>query len=266
MNGLIPTGKKFIKRNGPTILSVIGSTGVILTAVTAVRATPRAVELIKRDSRINHDGDPYAYTKKEAIKSAWKCYIPSTIIGGTTICCILGANVLNRRHQAALTSAYALLDSSYKEYKTKLKELYGEEAHNNIMDSIVKEHCENVYIHTDNICGTSTLDFFTVDPEVTRTFYDTFSKRYFESSVSKVLEAEYHINRNYTMGGAISINEFYNFLGLSPIDGGDDIGWDIYNGEIYWIDFNHRKTTLDDGFEICVIDYDWTPLPFSQEI
>ena len=73
--------------------------------------------------------------------SAWKCYIPTAAFGLSTIACIMGANALNSRKQAALTSAYALINQSYKEYKDKLKELYGEEAHNAIVDSIVSEKC-----------------------------------------------------------------------------------------------------------------------------
>lgn len=257
--------QKFVKNNSSTILTVVGSCGVIGTAVMTARVTPKAVELIKSDSREKHDGDPYSYTKKEAIQSAWKCYIPVFIIGGATITCIIGANILNKQAQASLTSAYALLDGSYREYKNKLKELYGEEAHNNIIDSIVKEHCEDVYIHTDNIIGCSSLEFSPSNPELVRTFYDSFSKRYFESTINKVLQAEYHLNRNYTMAGAISLNDFYDFLGLTEIDCGDTIGWDIYNGEIYWIDFNHHITKLDDGMEICVIDFDWCPLPFEED-
>lgn len=265
MEGLVPKFQKFMKRHNTTILTVLGSFGVIGTAVVTAKVTPKAVELIKSDSRKNHDGDPYAYTKKEAIKSAWKCYIPVALVGGTTISCIVGANILNKQAQVSLASAYALLDSSYREYKGKLKELYGEEAHNNIVDAIVKEHCEDVYIHTDNLIGTSCLDFITSDPEVTRIFYDSFSKRYFETTINKVLQAEYHLNRNYTMGGSITLNEFYNFLGLSEIDCGDEIGWDIYNGELYWIDFAHHVTKLDDGMEICIIDFEWNPMPFSDE-
>ena len=64
-----------------TILTIIGGIGVIATAVAAVKATPRAVDIIRADSRVNHDGDPYGYTKKEAIVSAWKCYIPAAAIG-----------------------------------------------------------------------------------------------------------------------------------------------------------------------------------------
>ena len=129
----------YLKKYSPVALSCVASVGVIVTVVTAVKATPKAVELVKADSRKNHDGDPYAYTKKEAFMSAWKCYIPTAAFGLSTIACIMGANALNSRKQAALTSAYALINQSYKEYKDKLKELYGEEAHNAIVDSIVSE-------------------------------------------------------------------------------------------------------------------------------
>lgn len=128
-----------IRKYSPVALSCVASAGVVVTAIAAAKATPRAVALVYADSRKKHDGDPYAYTKKEAFIAAWKCYIPAVAFGASTIACIMGANALNRRQQAALTSAYALVQSSYKEYKDKLKELYGEEAHNAIVDSIAKE-------------------------------------------------------------------------------------------------------------------------------
>lgn len=259
MEGLALKFQKLVKKYSPEILTTIGSLGVIATAVVTANSTLKAVMIIENDSRKE------SYTKKDAIASTWKCYIPALLVGGTTISCIIGANILNKHSQASLASAYALLDSSYREYKNKLKELYGEEAHNNIVDSIVKEHCEEVYIHTDNLIGSSSLDFNTDDPEIKRTFYDSFSKRYFESTINKVLQAEYHLNRNYSMAGTICLNEFYNFLGLSEIECGDEIGWDIYNGELCWIDFSHHVTKLDDGMEVCIIDFEWTPMPFADE-
>jgi hypothetical protein len=107
----------YLKRGSPIILTGIGAAGVVITSVMAVHATPKALKLIHKDSRINHDGDPYAYTKVEAIQSAWKCYIPSVLIGTSTIVCIFGANILSRRQQAALTSAYTMLSESYKQYR-----------------------------------------------------------------------------------------------------------------------------------------------------
>ena len=62
----------YLKKYSPVALSCVASVGVIVTVVTAVKATPKAVELVKADSRKNHDGDPYAYTTKEALMTAWK--------------------------------------------------------------------------------------------------------------------------------------------------------------------------------------------------
>ena len=225
-----------IRKYSPVALSCVASVGVVVTAVAAVKATPKAVSLIYADSRKRHDGDPYAYSKKEAVAAAWKCYIPAVAIGASTIACIMGANALNRRQQAALTSAYALVQQSYKEYKDKLKELYGEEAHNAIVDSIAKEKCKDI-----------------------STFYDSFSQRYFESTIEKVIQAEYHLNRNFMFAGVIPLNDFYEFLGLEKTELGDAVGWSSCNGDIYWIDFNHHRLTLDDGMEIYVIDMVFEP-------
>lgn len=249
-----------IRKYSPVALSCVASVGVIVTAIMAVKATPKAIELIHTDSKEKHDGDPNAYTKKEAIIAAWKCYIPAVAFGVSTIACIMGANALNNRQQASLASAYALVQNSYSSYKNKLKEIYGEEAHNTIMDSIIKEDCKEISISTPGFFSNSTLDFGEgVEPEIVRTFYESFSNRYFESTIEKVIQAEYHLNRNFMFAGAISLNEFYEFLGLEKTDFGDEVGWSSFNGDIYWIDFNHHRITLEDGMEICVIDMVFDP-------
>lgn len=256
----------YVRKYSPVALSCVASVGVVVTAVVAVKATPKAVMLIQADSREKHDGDPYAATKKEAVVAAWKCYIPAVAIGASTIACIMGANALNRHQQAALTSAYALVQNSYKEYKDKLKELYGEEAHNAIMDSIVKEKCKDISITSTGGWYNSTLDFGEgMEPEITRTFYDAFSQRYFESTIEKVIQAEYHLNRNFMFAGTIPLNDFYEFLGLEKTELGDTVGWSSVNGDIYWIDFNHHRLTLDDGMEIYVIEMVFEPTPDWME-
>lgn len=110
---LDPKIGRSLKKASPTILTCIGAAGVVVTAVLAVKATPKADSLIKADSRRNHDGDPYAATKLEAVKSCWKCYIPAAATGVATIICIFGANTLNKKQQASLASAYALVNRSY---------------------------------------------------------------------------------------------------------------------------------------------------------
>ena len=77
MNNLLRSSKVFIKRNSSSILTFIGAAGVVLTSVSAVKATPKAISLL-HDAKIEK-GDNL--TKIEKIKIAGPAYIPSILIG-----------------------------------------------------------------------------------------------------------------------------------------------------------------------------------------
>lgn len=223
----------------------------ILTAKAAVKAS-KIIEEAEQEK-----GEKL--TIRESVETVWTVFVPPVVAGASTIACILGANILNKRQQASLVSAYALIENSYREYKAKLKELYGEEAHNNIIDAIAAEKCEDVHISAGGLTSAYTQEIES-DTEP-RLFYDEYSGRYFESTIEKVLLAEYHLNRNYILRGFARLNEFYEFLGLERTDYGEAVGWDIC-GEIYWIDFNHRKTLIgddNDGFECYIIEMPYYP-------
>lgn len=251
-----------LRRASPTILTILSASGVVATAVLAVRATPKAIRLIREDSRVNHDGDPDAYTKAEAVSSCWRCYVPAMLVGTSTVMCIFGANFLNRKRQASLASAYALVSRSYSQYKEKVKELYGREAHDEIMSAIAAEKTEHVPI-TGSLSG-GVFDFGEIDDKP-RLFYDAFSDRYFESTFTQVALAELHVNRNFALGGGeISLSQFYDFLGLDTPPELMELGW--YVSDYYiWIDFTHTKAMIDDGAsgeaECWVIDMDFPPTP-----
>lgn len=236
-----------LKRGSPTILTCVGTVGFVATVVLAVRATPKAVKLIEADSRKNHGGNPNAYTKKEAVCSAWTCYLPAAAIGATTLACMFGANALNKRQQASIVSAYALLDRSFKEYRGKVKELLGEDGDKQIREEIAKDKCEVKRPPEDGYM----------------LFCDEYRGECFERTMTQVIQAEYHFNRNFALRGEACLNEFYDFLGLSHIEGGDEIGWDIAFGEEFcgyqWIDFEHESFTLEDGMECTLINYPFPP-------
>lgn len=269
MNKFVKTTKRFFRNNGSTILSVCAMAGVVVTTILAIEATPKAVEMIKEDSKKNHEGDEKAYTKKEAIVSAWKCYIPTFVSAGATICCIASTNILNKKAQESLTGAYIFLENSFREYKNKLKELYGEEVHNSVIDAIAKEHVNDVYITAPRLFSNYSLDISdSKEKEKVRLFYDTNSNRYFETTFARVLEAEYHVNRNYVLRGFVSANEWYDFLGISHIDNGDTLSWSAYESELCWVDFDHRLSYLDDGTEVVMIESDefWPDLYEYEEL
>lgn len=242
MINLVNASAKFLRRNGSTILTWMGGLGVLGTVVVTTTATKEAVKRVKQAEEAKGED----LTKLEVIKVAAPVYIPVAATGAATIACIFGANRLNKRKQAALISGYALLNNSYNEYKKKVKELYGEDAHENVIAEVAKEQYEKVEE--------------TVEAEdKTQLFYDTFSMQYFESTMENVLRAEYNLNRDLIMHESAYLNDWYAHLGIEGIESGYEYGWTPWmNYDHYWqkwIDFTHTKTTLDDGLEVVIIDF-----------
>lgn len=254
MSNLLHHSKLFIKRNASTILTYAGAAGVVTTAVLAVKATPKAMVLLD----VAEDEKGEDLTKLEKVKVAGPAYIPSVVVGVSTITCIFGANVLNKRQQASLISAYALVDSSYKDYKKKLKELYGEEAHQNIVNEIAIEKAEDMWIAGGYFATNCDLSAEYNDGEP-KLFYDEHSNRYFEATIEQVMAAEYHLNRNYILRGYAYLNEFYNFLGIEENEYGSVLGWAPLDEGMYWIEFNHRKMAMKDGTEFYIIEMPYEP-------
>lgn len=251
MNELLRKSKLFLNRNASTILTIVGGAGVIVTAVTAVKATPKALALIENAKEEKGE----ELTKFEVLKVAGPAYVPSVLTGTATIACIFGANIISKHQQATLMSAYALLDNSYKEYRTKVDEIYGEEAGKQVREEIAK----------DQYTGD---DILLEDGK--ELFYDFYSGRYFESTKEAVLKAEYETNRALFVNCAVGLNEFYSFLGLAEMPELDNVGWACGQmDEMYWhpwIEFQHEEIVIDEdsseeaGLECTIIHLPMEPV------
>lgn len=242
---LLQSSMLFLKKNASIILTYIGSTGVIATSVMAVKVTPKALTLLENAK--TEKGEEL--TKIEKIKVVGPAYIPAVLIGASTIACIFGANILNKRQQAALMSAYALLDNSYKDYKKKIKELYGNDVENAVRNEITKNKYNEKPSPVEN------------DMQL---FYDEFSQRYFESTTENVIHAEHEVNRMLTIEHIIYLNDFYVLLGIDRVDYGDYLGWSMDKmveiQQDSWIDFHHQKVIMEDGLECTIISMYTEPI------
>ena len=229
--------QRWLTQNSSTILTCMGAAGVIATAVLTGRATIKAVRIVDESE---------AHSKKEIVKAAWKEYIPAAGAGIATIACIFGANTLNKRQQAALMSAYALLDQTYKEYKSKVKEVLGEEAEQKVEDTIAEEKVSDICPADGNLL-----------------FYEPNYGQGFERTMLEVQDAEYRLNQKFAVEGEASLNDFFELLGLNKTDTGDLIGWsqemawDNYN--YTWIEFEHELKKTEGGREYYQINMPFPP-------
>ncbi len=247
---------KFVKRHGSTILTCLAAAGTIGTAILVGVETPKALKLIE-DAQYEK-GEPL--TTVEKVKVAAPVYIPAIVMGASTVACIFGANVLGHRETAAMASAYALVNSSYNEYRNKLRELYGEETDARIKEEILKDkyNAHPAPIYAPGLMGNSNDLASECDKKERVLFYDDLSGRYFESTLLDVFSAEYHLNRNFTLGGVANPNNFYEFLGIPTTEFGEAIGWTAADG-YYWLDFDHKRVVMDDGLECYIIYCAFSP-------
>ena len=81
-----------ISKRSPEILIGIGIAGMVTTTVLAVKATPKALELIndKKDEL-----EVEKLTPIETVKATWKCYVPAAVSGAVSIACLLGSHSVN---------------------------------------------------------------------------------------------------------------------------------------------------------------------------
>ena len=244
-----------IKNNSPTILTCIAAVGCISTVVMVIKATPKAIKKVEKMR------EP---SKKDIFKAVWKDYLPAALLGVGTLVCMFSANALSRKQQAVLTSAYGVLSNQFKRYSDEVRDMFGEETHKKIVENITIEKPKDIVIQAPGLTHSTSISFDDRD-ENEVLFYDMMSKRYFKSTIGKVMTAIHHLNRNFCMGADPEVNMYYDFLGLVGVDYGDNIGWSLDDG-LYWIDFEIFKQKADDDtLEYYIINPIFWPEPFPTE-
>ena len=240
--------KNFCNENSMTILSGLGIVGVATTAVLAAKATPKALELLGEKDEYKQEvyGEPL--TKFEKVLAMAPAYIPAVLTGLATVSCIVGMNRVSKTKQAALMSAYTYLNSTYEEYRRKVKEVFGEEGALKVDEELERElELFNQYgsLHEKHL------------------FYDELSKRYFEMSLYEIKEAEYKINRMFNFLGSMKLNEVYEFLELAPIEKGEEIGWSAFKDweclGFSWIELLFEEVTTPDGMLALSLKFNMDP-------
>ena len=267
-----------IRRYLPIILSLLSCAGVAGTAYAAVQNNKKYEEEIKKEYKktvFDISGIDKSYVKfedcqigqKEKLLIFAKCYYPTFIIGVSTMGCILGSNALSHRSQAGLISAYGLLSESFGRYKNKVIEHHGYEEHKKIINELALEDREKMDLYVYGAFSSPSLNGSSISKD-DRVYpvHDAYSNRWFEATLSEIIEAEYHLNRNLCLGEVVLMNDYYHFLGLEQTIEGNELGWFLGSeDDYYWIDFSNELMHLADGTEYIEIFFEYPPSTKWQE-
>lgn len=241
---LAKSGRRLLKENAPTILTGLGVSGLLATVVLAVRATPEATRRLQRltdDMEYEYQAGgpkPLLITPRDIVKINWDLYIPAVAVGTTTALCIIGANNISSRRNAALISLYTLTERAYGEYREKVVHTLGENKEARVRDAIAQDRV--------TAAGPST----TIIASGNIPCFDSFTGRYFESTVEAIRKAENDINRQCINDMYASMNDFYRLIGLSAVAVGDEVGWTTDN--VLEVQFS---AVLDDGKPVMALEY-----------
>lgn len=256
---------KMVSKNGGTILTCMGVAGLVSTAITAGRASIKAVDLIAKEriarqfeydeyvDDIEKSGDcKWAsiepLKKSEIFKLTWRCYIPTFLIGGASIACIIGANSVHLKKQAAIMSAYALAETGFKEYRHKVVEIIGDKKASEVRESIVQDRIKKNPPKHDTVIITG---------KGKQLCYEALSGRYFESDIEAIRKARNELNAEFVRTGELMLNDVYYALGLENNKIGYELGWYAMdpNIEQWLLEFKFDSCLTEDGVPCLVVDF-----------
>lgn len=247
LSKLLRTTKAVLSEHSPEILTGFGIAGMLVTTVLSVKATPKALQLIEEEKdRLELDGDEQL-RPIEVVKVAWKPYIPATITCVVSIACLIGASSVNMRRNAALAAAYKLSETAFEEYKDKVVEVIGDKKEKTIREKVAQETVDKNPVSKNEIFITEKGNTLCRDP---------ISGRYFKSDIDLIKKAENAVNKRLLHEMYVSLNDFYDLIGLSPTSNGDNLGWNIDKG---FLELDFSATISENDTPCIVLEYNIEP-------
>jgi len=245
---LINRAAQTLSKNSPAILTALGVAGVMSTSILAVKATPKALQLIdeEKDRRDKLD-KPINLTPIDAAKLCWKLYLPAIATGAATIACIICAHKISMRRNAAIASLYSLTDAAFKEYKEQVVETIGSNKEKKIEDKVAEEKILKSPVSYDDVIATGYGDTMC---------FDALIGRYFKCDAERIRHVVNKLNQQLLRDNFIALNELYYELGLKGGKLGYLLGWDIDKG---LIDVRFSSCLMEDKVPCLVMDFDVHP-------
>jgi hypothetical protein len=244
-NSLGRTGL-ILSKKSPEILLGVGVVGVVVGTVLACKATLKVTEVTKEAKEIldtinvtrtvsseedYSDADAKRDTALVYIKTGVeiaKLYMPAIAVTGFSIALIVGShNILSKRN-TALAAAYKLVDASFKQYRQRVRDEYGENADKElrfgqkeikVLETNAKGKEKEI---VKKVLGTEDIAPYSfVFSEETATQF----KRNYDMNLTALRSIQRYANDRLNIRSHIFMNEILDDLGLPRTRAGAVVGW-----------------------------------------
>ena len=240
-------------KHSPEILAGVGVVGVVGSLVMACKATTKLSDVLEESKeqldKIKEVAADPAYEEKysqddakkdttityvQTAMKVTKLYAPSVILCASSLGCLLASNNILKKRNAALSAAYMTVDKSFKEYRKRVADRFGEEVEKEIRYNIKAEEITKVDEDGNEVTETVKVMDGTDDPNS----YSDYARFFDESCPAWQNDAEYNLtflkaqqqyaNDLLKARGRLFLNEVYRMLGIDETKAGQVVGW-VYN-------------------------------------
>ncbi len=240
-------------KHSPEILAGVGVVGVVGSLVLACKATTKLSDVLEESKeqldKIKEVAADPAYEEKysqddakkdttityvQTAMKVTKLYAPSVILCASSLGCLLASNNILKKRNAALSAAYMTVDKSFKEYRKRVADRFGEEVEKEIRYNIKAEEITKVDENGNEVTETVKVMDGTDDPNS----YSDYARFFDESCAAWQNDAEYNLtflkaqqqyaNDLLKARGRLFLNEVYRMLGIDETKAGQVVGW-VYN-------------------------------------
>ena len=244
-----------VEKHSPEILMGVGVVGVVTGTVMACRATLKLNDILEeaqetrdkiKEVASNPDYED-KYTEEDAKKDLTinyvqtgvkvaKLYAPAVAVGVAGVGCVLASHDIMKKRNVALSAAYLTVDKSFKEYKQRVVDRFGEEVEKEIRYGIKAEEIIETVTDEEGNETTVTETVKTMNP----TLYSDYARFFDEASPCWQNDPEYNLmflraqqqyaNDLLRAKGRLFLNDVYEMLGIEKTKAGQIVGW-VYDRE-----------------------------------
>lgn len=248
-----------VVEKSPEIFIAVGIIGFVTSTVMACRATLKLDEVLSETKESldmlkeggekgvynleNYGRDAAAVYIKTSLKLI-RLYAPAAIIGSLSIASVLTSHRIIRSRNAALITAYATLDKSFKEYRKRVANRYGSDAEYEIRHGI--ETITTTETVTDENGNEVEKEIISKKLPDGYQFSD-YARLYDDGCKCWKKDPEHNLfflqcQQNYAndrlvANGHLFLNEVYDMLGIPRSKEGQLVGWRYKDGIDKFVDF-----------------------------
>lgn len=206
-------------------------------------------------------------------KGLAKAYAPAVGLSMLSLAFFFEAHHLIKGRNIALACAYSTLADSYKAYRGRVVEKYGEEEDYILSTGVVQETETITEIDEDGKKHKKKVKVDVLDGEPTG-YQFIFDNEHTMANVSdpisardKLMCAEKYANEILNTRGYITLNEVLRGLGMPETTAGAVVGWQSKGNGDGFVDFRMKqvRTRMDDGGVAFLLDFN-VDGPIYQDI